>query len=68
MMSLRQMARRPETIPATTAWYLADLAEALGKQELFTKQSPQIGRYRTRLSGSGTGLDTGIAGRFKEIW
>ena len=41
MMSLRQMARRPETIPATTAWYLADLAEARGKQELFTKQSPQ---------------------------
>jgi len=40
-MSLRQMARRPETIPATTAWYLADLAEARGKQELFTKQSPQ---------------------------
>jgi Fic family protein len=41
MMSLRQMARRPETIPATTAWYLADLAEARGKQELFTKQAPQ---------------------------
>jgi len=25
----------------TTAWYLADLGEARGKQELFTKQSPQ---------------------------
>ena len=41
MMSLQQLAHRPETIPATTAWYLADLAEARGKQELFTKQSPQ---------------------------
>ena len=25
----------------TTSWYLADLGEARGKQELFTKQSPQ---------------------------
>lgn len=25
----------------STSWYLADLAEARGKQELFTKQSPQ---------------------------
>jgi len=28
-------------IPATTAWYLADLGEALGKQALYTTQSPQ---------------------------
>jgi hypothetical protein len=41
MMSLQQLARRPEMIPATTAWYLADLAEARGRQEFFTKQSPQ---------------------------
>src|SRR3989338_4793980 len=25
----------------TTSWYLADLGEARGKQELFTRQSPQ---------------------------
>lgn len=31
----------PEPIPASTAWYLADLGEARGKQELFTRQSPQ---------------------------
>ena len=31
----------PENIPASTSWYLADLGEARGKQELFTKQSPQ---------------------------
>ena len=41
MMTLRQFAAQPKTIPATTAWYLADLGEARGKQELFTKQSPQ---------------------------
>lgn len=41
MMTLRQFAAKPETIPATTSWYLADLGEARGKQELFTKQSPQ---------------------------
>jgi hypothetical protein len=40
MMTLRQFAVQPETIPAKTSWYLADLGEARGKQELFTKQSP----------------------------
>jgi hypothetical protein len=41
MRTLQQFAARPETIPASTSWYLADLGEARGKQELFTKQSPQ---------------------------
>ena len=41
MMTLRQFSHRPESIPATTSWYLADLGEARGKQELFTKQVPQ---------------------------
>jgi hypothetical protein len=41
MMSLRQFARRPEAVPASTAWYLADLGEARGKQELFIRQTPQ---------------------------
>lgn len=41
MMTLRQFASKPETIPTATSWYLADLGEARGKQELFTKQSPQ---------------------------
>src|SRR6059036_2620576 len=41
MRTLRQFAARPETVPATTSWYLADLGEARGKQELFTRQSPQ---------------------------
>lgn len=41
MQTLRQFAAKPDTIPLTTAWYLADLGEARGRQELFTKQSPQ---------------------------
>ena len=41
MMTLRQFSAKPTTIPATISWYLADLGEARGKQELFTKQSPQ---------------------------
>lgn len=41
MMTLRQFLKKPETIPAITSWYLADLGEARGKQELFIRQSPQ---------------------------
>jgi Fic family protein len=41
MMTFSQFSSKPETILATTSWYLADLSEARGKQDLFTKQSPQ---------------------------
>jgi Fic family protein len=41
MMTLRQFSARPPSIPSATSWYLADLGEARGKQELFTHQSPQ---------------------------
>jgi hypothetical protein len=41
MMILRQLAAEPPAIPTRAAWYLADLGEARGKQELFTRQSPQ---------------------------
>ena len=41
MMTLRQLSVEHETIPTTTSWYLAELGEARGKQELFIKQSPQ---------------------------
>jgi Fic family protein len=41
MMTLRQFLVKHESIPASTSWYLADLGEARGKQELFTRQSPQ---------------------------
>lgn len=45
MMTLRQFAGAHATgrlqVPAATAWYLGELGEARGKQELFTRQSPQ---------------------------
>lgn len=41
MMTLRQLAAEPPTIPTRTGWYLADLGEAKGKYALYTRQSPQ---------------------------
>jgi Fic family protein len=41
MMTLRQFLAGIEAVPTATSWYLADLGEARGKQELFTRQSPQ---------------------------
>lgn len=41
MMTLRQFLAGIEAIPTASSWYLADLGEARGKQELFTRQSPQ---------------------------
>lgn len=39
--TLRRFAGASLAIPPTTAWYLADLGEFRGKQELYTRQSPQ---------------------------
>jgi Fic family protein len=41
MMTLRQFAAEPATIPMSTSWYLTELSEARGKQELYTRQAPQ---------------------------
>ncbi|MFA6241385.1 MAG: hypothetical protein WC655_10670, partial [Candidatus Hydrogenedentales bacterium] len=41
MKTLELFSQSVATIPAATAWYLADLGEARGKQELFTRQAPQ---------------------------
>ena len=41
MMTLRLFTAKPPNVPMSAAWYLADLGEAKGKQELFTRQSPQ---------------------------
>jgi Fic family protein len=41
MMTFKQFASIPKSIPAAVSWYLADLGEAKGKQELFTRQAPQ---------------------------
>ncbi|MCP5468855.1 MAG: Fic family protein [Deltaproteobacteria bacterium] len=41
MKTLEQLLSNFESIPVTISWYLTDLSESKGKQELFTKQSPQ---------------------------
>jgi Fic family protein len=41
MMTLRNFAVGLPAVPGSTSWYLADLGEARGKQELFTRQAPQ---------------------------
>ena len=41
MKTLEQLKTSITSIPTATAWYLADLGEAKGRQELYTRQSPQ---------------------------
>jgi Fic family protein len=41
MKTLERFLREPPQIPMASVWLLSDLAEYRGKQELFTKQSPQ---------------------------
>ena len=41
MMTLKQFIAGLDTIHATTSWYLADISEAKGRQDLYTSQSPQ---------------------------
>ena len=41
MKSLELLTTSVTSIPTSTAWYLADLGEAKGKQQMFTRQSPQ---------------------------
>lgn len=41
MKTLRQFATGQAAIPPATAWYLSDLGEFRGKQELYTRQSPR---------------------------
>ena len=41
MKTLIQLSKGLTSIPLATGWYLSDLSEAKGKQELYTKQSPQ---------------------------
>jgi len=41
MITLRSFPQRFESVPAVTSWYLTDLGEARGKQELYTRQSAQ---------------------------
>jgi len=41
MSTLTLFAAQKYTVPVNTSWYLADLGEFRGKQELYTRQSPQ---------------------------
>ncbi|MBW2572570.1 MAG: Fic family protein, partial [Deltaproteobacteria bacterium] len=41
MITLKQFIAGLDTIPVMTSWYLADISEAKGKQELYERQSPQ---------------------------
>lgn len=41
MKTLAKFSLKAGAIPLVTSWYLTELAEARGKQELFTRQSPQ---------------------------
>jgi len=41
MKTLKEFSNGLDVIPAVTSWYLADIGEAKGRQELFIKQSPQ---------------------------
>ena len=41
MNTLKRFQGGDLAIPASTAWYLSDLGEFRGKQELYTRQSPQ---------------------------
>jgi len=41
VITLRLFSEKPTSIPPSTAWYLTDLGEARGRQELFTRQYPQ---------------------------
>ena len=42
MMTFRNHRLRDLAVPMATNWLLNDLAEAKGKQELYTRQSPQV--------------------------
>lgn len=41
MMTLRLFRKGLATVPLATAWMLEELGQAVGRQELFTRQSPQ---------------------------
>ncbi len=41
MRTLEGFARGLDVLPTVTSWYLSDLGEARGRQELFMRQSPQ---------------------------
>jgi Fic family protein len=57
MNTLTLFKERHDTIPATTSWYIADLAEARGKQTLYTRQIPQ----RLRMLGEHALIESAVS-------
>jgi hypothetical protein len=41
MITLKQFIAGLDAVPGTTSWYLADISEAKGRQELYKRQLPQ---------------------------
>lgn len=41
MNTLKQFGTRSVPVPASAVWYLTDLAESRGRQDMFTRQAPQ---------------------------
>ena len=41
MMTLKKLHSELDAVPITTSWYLTEISEAKGRQQLYTKQSPQ---------------------------
>ena len=41
MMTLKKFYSELDAVPITTSWYLTEISEAKGRQQLYTKQSPQ---------------------------
>jgi len=41
MLTLARFSEEISSVPTATSWYMTDLGQALGRQELFTRQSPQ---------------------------
>ena len=52
MMTFRNHRLRDFAVPMSTAWLLNDIAEAKGKQELCTRQSPQALNSVFRMSNA----------------
>ncbi len=42
MNTIELFLASPPPVPPSAVWYLSDIAESRGKQELFTRQSPQL--------------------------
>ena len=65
MNSFRNNRLRDHETPLTTVWLLNDIAESRGKQELFTRQSPQaLKALRDMAVIQSTGTSPGARWRF----